>query len=80
MARRVGIDRSLSIVHCLVHMLVYIQLMNTTKIIEVMETFGFTDGSRLAWVTYLIGTGIERRCIGVREVLSYGPSRAGGSI
>lgn len=51
-----------------------------TAIIEVMETFGFNDGARLAWVTYLIGAGIERRCIGVREVLSFGPSRAGGSL
>ena len=54
--------------------------MDKTQIIEVMESFEFSNGARLAWVTYLIGTSIERRCIGVREVLSYGPSRAGGKV
>ena len=40
--------------------------LNKTQIIEVMEPFEFSDGVRLAWVTWLIGTDIERQCIGVR--------------
>lgn len=46
-------------------------MTNTTTskgtLVEVMERFQFTNGTRLAWVTYRIGDG-ERRAVSVREL------------
>lgn len=39
---------------------------NAGTLVEVLETFTFTDGRRMAWVTWRVGNG-DPRCVGVRE-------------
>ena len=45
------------------------------RLVEVAEPFTFRDGTRLAWVTWLVGGLEERRCVSVRE-FDAGPTPA----